>query len=131
MEFFKASTQHCDSDWSGTAAADIDGITAVEDHIVKIGQKFAGSLIAISATVVEKHNGSCGNVNVRAFFHEGQDYDSIKHELEVTDGPIRVSENRFTMTLEEFFGLFKDSEIVLTLPGLGLEDRQPDVVHET
>jgi hypothetical protein len=130
MGFFKASTQHCDSDWSGTAAADIDGITAIEEHITTIGQSITGTLIAISATVLEKRDGSCGSVHVRAFFHEGQDDDSIKHELEVTDGPIRVSENRFTMRLEEFFGFFKDSEIVLTLPGLGLEDRQFNVVHE-
>jgi hypothetical protein len=123
MESFNAKTQH--DDWMGTVSADLNDVSAIEDYLKKKGVvDKSGSLVAISVDLGEKLGRTLGSVDLRAFFYDGQDFDSIKLAIANTRGPIPVREARVDMTLEEFFELFESFNLMLTWTDAGLDGRQ-------
>jgi hypothetical protein len=127
METFKAKTQH--DDWMGTVSADISDVSAIAKYLKKKGMvDKSGSLVAISVDLGEKIGRIPQSVNVRAFFHDGQDFDSIKIAIANTEGQFPVREVKIGMTLEEFFGLFESFNLMLTWPDIGLENREFKVI---
>jgi hypothetical protein len=129
MDTFKAGVQY--GDWEGTAAADGADATAVHNYLEEKGligkDEF---LLAVNLGVGENHGGKIGSIFVRAFVFKGSNnFDTLKPVLDQMTGPIPVREIRLELTLEEFFGLFKRFDVMLTWDGLELEGRPFDIVE--
>jgi hypothetical protein len=124
MNFFKASVQY--GDWEGTSAADdADPISLrkyLEDKNLIRADEF---LIATSLWVGENHGGKLGMVNARAFLFAGRTtFDTVKDALDGHAGPIPVRVVDLELKLEEFIGLFKRFDVMLTRKGFDLEGRE-------
>src|SRR5712692_9178689 len=122
MESFKASVQY--GDWEGTAAAD-DAHTDLREYLE--GKKLINPnefLIAASLYVDE------GYTNVRVFaFQGGRHFESVKDALAAITGPIPVRAINVKLTQEEFIGLFKRFDVILTWKGFELEGRNYSVIE--
>ena len=128
MESFKATAHY--GDWAGTVAADLTDVSAIEDFLEKRGLASPrGSLVAIKASIDDEHGTAQRTINVRAFYCDGQDFESIKSSLAATKGPAFVREVAVEMTLAEFLEFFESFELTLTWADVGLDGRQFDVVH--
>lgn len=121
---FKAGVQY--GDWEGTAAADGAHMTSIDEYLESKGLLNNGEFVlAITLWVGENHGGQLGSVFVRAFIYEGTNsHDTLKPILDQMTGPIPVREEKVEMTLEEFVGLFKRFDVMLTASGLDLEGRE-------
>ena len=136
MPNFKASVQY--GDWHGTAAADdIDpGSQSVRRYIEEKGlAKPNEFLVAVQCFIGETHHSDkLPEPYIRAFFLAGADnYEGVKkrlEELEVAGEAIPVREARIDMSLEEFVGVFKRFEVILTWQDLPLTDREYRVTEE-
>jgi hypothetical protein len=126
METFRASVQY--GDWEGTAAADdaSHGTTSFEVYLEKKKLiKPNEFLVAASLWVGENHDNKLGSVLVQAFLFKGHhDFESLRAALAAAPDPIPVRAVDITLTLEEFIGLFKRFDVMLTWRGLSLEGRE-------
>ncbi|MGH9698966.1 MAG: TetR/AcrR family transcriptional regulator C-terminal domain-containing protein [Candidatus Acidiferrales bacterium] len=107
MGTLKAGTQY--GDWKGTAAADNADSDAFEGYLESMGLTKDGErLIGVSL-------GTVGNsVFVRAFFAEGpEDFTELAEALADTKEPIRLRVEDVEITLQQFFGMFKEFEVML------------------
>src|SRR6266851_1899817 len=122
MESFKASVQY--GDWEGTAAAD-DAHKDLREYLE--GKKLINpnEFVIAASFSVDK-----GFTNVRVFaFQGGRDFESVKHALDATKGPIPVRDVNVKLTAEEFIGLFKRFDVILTWKGFELEGRNYSVIE--
>lgn len=124
MTDFKASVQY--GDWKGTAAADnADQGWSLDEYLEKKGLKQANEfLIATSLWVGENHVGKLGSLQVRALLYAGHvTFDTVKVALAADSGSIPVRIVDIELNLEQYIGLFKRFDVMLTRRGLGLEGR--------
>jgi hypothetical protein len=129
MDTFKAGVQY--GDWEGTAAADGADALAIDSYLEEKGLISGDEFVlAVNLWVGENHGGQLGSVSVRVFVHKGPNhFDTLKPLLDSMTGPIPVREVRLELALEEFVGLFKRFDVMLTWHGLELEGRQFDIVE--
>jgi hypothetical protein len=123
MTSFRASVQY--NDWRGTAAADNADPLSLHKCLESKGLIQPGEfLIAASLWMGENHGGRIGSVSVEAFLYAGRDtFDTVKSALDAHVGPIPVRVADLKLTIEEFIGLFKRFDVMLTRKGLSLEGR--------
>jgi hypothetical protein len=124
MQTFKASVQY--NDWKGTAAADGADSLAVHEYLETKGLIQPGEfLIATSLWVGE------GSVFARAYLFNGpEDVEGMQKALAAITGSIPVREVALELKLDEFLGLFKRFDVMLTWHGLGLEGREYSVTDQ-
>jgi hypothetical protein len=124
MESFKASTHY--TDWEGTASADSSDALAWQHYLEKRGLIKSGEfLLATSLWVGEIHDGKVESVFVRAFLFKGpEDVEGVNKAIAAITGPIPVRAIDIPLKLEEFFGLFKQFELILTWHGIQLEGHE-------
>ena len=130
MNDFKAHVQY--GDWEGTAAADASDQLEIHDYLRNKGLLHDNEfLLAVNLWSGENSHGKIEYVFVRAFIYEGQDsFDKLKPILDQLKGPIPVRQVRLNFTLEEYVGLFKRFDVLLTWHGLNLTGREYDVTEE-
>ena len=119
METFKASTQY--GDWEGTASAD-EQQNSIRELLKDKGiMKDHEFLIAATLYVSE---GSYNEPFIRVFLYtKRSDFESVKHAIAATKGPIPVRSAEVPLTVEEFLNLFKRFDVTLTWHGLDLNGR--------
>jgi hypothetical protein len=130
MPHFKASVQY--GDWHGTAAADnIDpSHSDVHRYLRKNGlMKENEFLIAVQFFIGEIHHSKdLPEPYIRAFVLEGvRTYEEAEKRLkkiELSGEPVAVREIKIEMSLEEFIGMFKRFEVMLTWSDLPLNNRE-------
>lgn len=125
MENFRAGVQY--NDWSGTVAADDDDQSDLEAHLKGEGLIEQGDfLIGASLWVGENCGGRLGATYVRAFLYpkSGGARATVESALAASNGPIQVRVVDLELTPEQFIGLFKRFELVLTRRGLDLAGRE-------
>jgi len=130
MSEFKARVQYMD--WEGTAAADASDQLEIHEYLRNKGLLQDNEfLLAVNIFVGETHHNKIEYVYVAAFIYEGQySYDKLKPILDQSTGPIPVRQVQLALTLEEFVGMFKRFDVMLTWHGLNLTDRTYDVTEE-
>ena len=123
MDTFKAHVQY--GDWEGTAAADASDRLAIQEYLINEGLLRNNEfLLAVNLWVGESHHGKIGHVSIRAFIYEGEDnVDNLKPILDQLKTSIPVREVKASLTIEEFIGLYKRFDVLLTWHGLNLRDR--------
>jgi len=123
MERLTASVQY--GDWEGSAAADnadkIDLADLLRDRKVLTEQQF---LVGVRVFVGENHDGKVRVPFIEAYAVDKGDFDSVKAALASTPDPLDLKRVKLELTMDEFLGLFKRLEVVLTRTGLALEDRE-------
>jgi hypothetical protein len=129
MKFFKAGTQY--GDWKGSSAADCyQGSAGVEEYLEKKGLMKAGeTCVAVEFGVGENQVGRKMKVYASAYLVHGQGVEAIQREFDATPDPIPVRQVSFDMTHDDFVSVFKRFEVVLTLSGLRMEDREFRIVE--
>jgi hypothetical protein len=124
MEFFKASVQY--GDWEGAAAADGAHLISVEEYLEKKGLTKPNEFLIATSLYIEENS-----VFARAFLFNGhRDFDSVQNSLAVIKGPIPVRVVEIPLKLEEFVGLFKRFDVMLTWRGLQLEGREYSIIEQ-
>lgn len=126
MTTFKASVQY--GDWKGTAAADNGDFATLDKYLDENGLKQEGEfLIATSLWVGENNGKNLGSVYARAFLYSGDaSFDTVKAALDAQSGTVPVRVVVLEMTIEQYIGLFKRFDVMLTRPGLNIEGRDYD-----
>lgn len=124
MTTFKASVQY--GDWEGTSAADdadqADLLKHLKDNKLINANEH---LIATSLWVGENHGGKLGLVSARAYLYtlQNPNFATVKAALDATVGPIPVRIVNLEMSLEQYIGLFKRFDVMLTRRGFNLGGR--------
>jgi hypothetical protein len=124
MGFFKAGVQY--GDWKGTAAADCYGGGIEVEHylekkkLLKPGER----CIAMSFSVGENRVGEKATVYGSAYLVEGVGVEDIQREFDDEPDAIPVREVSFNFTHDDFVTVFKRFDVMLTLRGLKIEDRE-------
>jgi hypothetical protein len=123
MESFRASAKY--NDWHGTVAADnnANGIRQWLEQKEKI--KPNEFLLAIKVRLT-KHKYKSPAVLALVFEMETaeREFNSVQGTLKSMKGSIPVRKIEIALTPEEFFGLFKEFDVMLTRHGLSLEARK-------
>ena len=129
MTTFKAGVQY--GHWEGTAAADGADTLPIHHYLEEKGLISGDEFVlAVNLWVGANHGGQLGSVFVRVFVHKGpNNFETLKPLLDGMTGPIPVRAVQLELTLEEFVGLFKRFDVMLTWHGLGLDDRQFEIVE--
>jgi hypothetical protein len=114
----------------GRAADDADPVS-LRKYMDDKGLIRAGEfLVATSIRVAENHGGRLGVVHVKAFLYAGHDrFDTVKDALDAHTGPIPVRQVDLELKLQEFVGLFKRFNVMLTRKGLDLDGREYTRTH--
>jgi hypothetical protein len=130
MDDFKAHVQY--GDWEGTAAADASDQLDIHKYLHDKGLLQDNEfLLAVNLWAGETNHNKVDYVSVRAFIYEGENsFDKLELILDQLTGPIPVRSISLSLTLEEFVGMFKRFDVLLTWHGLNLTVRKYDVVKE-
>jgi hypothetical protein len=119
---FRAGVQY--DDWRGTAAADNAFDLGISKLLENRGLAKAGEfVVAVEVWVGENHGGPSGPPSVTAFLATANGYDNVKEKLTAEPDPLNLRRVTLALTFEEFFGLFKRFNVVISLKGLELDDR--------
>lgn len=124
MAAFRAGTQY--GDWKGTSAADCySGSNEVEDYLQKKKLLRPGErCIVISFSVAENRKGEKMTVYGTAYLVEGASVQDIQEAFDAEPDEIPVREVSFTFTHNDFVSVFKRFDVLLTLQGLNIQDRE-------
>jgi hypothetical protein len=123
METFTAGVQY--DDWVGTAAAD----NAHPEDLAKFLEakelldRKTEFLVATSIWIGENNNGVVRPPYIDAFIAPRSDFESVAEHLKSEPDPLDLKRVHVELTLEEFIGLFKRFNVVLTKKGLNLNGR--------
>jgi hypothetical protein len=120
-ETMKASVHH--SDWDGTAAAsDTDGVAVrkyLEDRKLLSDDEF---IVAIKLSVGEKIDGQLAEPFIQVLVLNTAGYESVEAVIRENE-TIILRKIDLDLSVLQFIGLFKRFSVALTVPGLGLEER--------
>jgi hypothetical protein len=128
MGTFRAGVQY--GDWKGTSAADEYGQgVGLEEYLeakklLKPGER----CIAFSFSVGENRRGEKMTVYGSAYLVEGVNVQDIQSRFDAEQDAIPVREVSFNLTHDDFVTLFKRFDVMLTLRGLNIKDREYRVV---
>tara|TARA_B100000749_G_scaffold256070_1_gene224509 strand:+ start:180 stop:566 length:387 start_codon:yes stop_codon:yes gene_type:complete len=125
-ENFVAHVQY--GDLKGTAAADRHDQFNLKDYLEEKGLIQEGeTLIAVRIFSGEVHERTQDKpVYVSAFITQDSTYDSIRTTVDSGEA-LQVREERFTLPLNEIFGLFKRLEICISTHGL-IDGKEIEVI---
>ena len=122
MSRFKASTKYLD--FEGTAAADMADQGSLSEYLKQKSLMFDTEfLVGCRLSIGENHSHKVGAVFVEAYLMEKGNFDTVKAAIQSTEGEIPVREVVVDINLDEFVGLFKRFEVVLTREKLELTGR--------
>lgn len=123
METLSASVQY--NDWKGTAAADNADQTSFAKLLESKGvlDRKTEFLVATSLFIGENHNGKVEAPFIDALIAPYNNMDAAQANLSANSDPLHLRRVSVELTLEEFIGLFKRFNVVLTRNGLNLDGR--------
>ena len=122
MGTFRAGVQY--NDWIGTAAADNAADLDLTKLLTDRGLAEEGEfVVAAEIWVGENHGGPSQPPRVNVFLATAQGYDNVKQKLKYEEDPLDLRKVGFDLTFEEFFGLFKRFNVVISRRGLALDER--------
>lgn len=120
---FTATTQY--NDWNGTIAADnIDGET-IREYLKKEKKLDPGEfLIGIDFSIAENSPGKIRPPYISCLKIEAKDFGEAKRLVDDDSKPLPVERVEIELSLEEFIGLFKRFNLILTNRRLDLIGRK-------
>lgn len=123
MGRFRAGVQY--DDWRGTAAADSAFDLDLAEYLKMHGHMSNREVVVgVDVWVGENHGGPSVAPNITAFIADRDSFDTVKAMIENTPDPLDFRRVDLEISFEEFFGLFKRFDIVITRKGLELEGRE-------
>jgi len=123
MEVFEAGVQY--NDWKGTAAADEGHDPWFRALLLTKGLIDDKSFVV----AIKFYSGeSFDKPWIQAVIADGTGYDDVNTQITSAD-TLRFKEVDVELSLDEFFGVFKRFNIVLTSRDLGLDGREYEVVE--
>lgn len=118
METFEASVQY--GDWEGTASADAVHDGSVHQYLQTKGLADDDEFVLATSLWAGE-----GTVRVRVYLFKGeQNFEDVRRTLAAIEGPIPVRAVDLSLTLEDFVGLFKRFNVLLTWQGLSLQGHE-------
>ena len=120
-EEFTAGVQY--NDWKGTAAADGSDHVSLHTFLRERGIPEGGFVVAVRSYYTPS---APGKLSIRAVYADGDGFDSVNDQIQSAD-TLRFKELDLELTFEEYFGLFKRFNVVLTSKGLGLDGREYEI----
>jgi hypothetical protein len=122
MENLKAAVHY--GDWEGTAAADHIDTGDVRDLLEAKGVLADDEfIIAVAFYVGENRPGRVQAPAVHVLIAQGGDYDTVAAWVKAMPDPLPLRRVDLELSTEEFLGLFKRFNVVLTRRGLDLTGR--------
>ncbi len=123
---FKAGVQY--GDWEGTAAADNADETSFTKRLLDQGLIGENEfLVGIEIWSGENHAGVASPPTVYAYVVDGDSHANVGSYLSNKSTPAKVKQVEITLSYEEFFGLFKRFNVVLTGRELDLVNREYEI----
>lgn len=125
MLTLKASVQY--DDWNGTVAAD-DADQRSFFHLLKEKKAMRDDEypIAIDLYIAENHGGKVQQPIISALLMKSKGFDEAKSEI-AKAGKLKLRRVDVEISLNDYMGLFKRFNVVLTRKGLGLQDREYEI----
>jgi hypothetical protein len=123
METFVAGVHY--GDWKGTAAADNAMPKGIYELLEARGvyNYKTQFLLGVELRATENQGKRMQLPSVTALIAERGDYAHVQEFLDSEGDPVPVKRVELELALEEFVGLFKQFEVVLTKKGIDLEGR--------
>jgi len=114
---FKAYAQY--GDWDGTANADGADQRGLYKWLEKNGHAKEGEfLLGMRMSAGESHGVHTDPVHVEFLFAQPGDHDNVKAMIDASNGPVLVRQVLVSMSLLEFFSLFKRFSVAFSADGM-------------
>ena len=128
METLSASVQY--NDWKGTSAADNLDRGRLVDLLEERGllNRDYEFLVAIDLFIGENHGGETKPPYISCLIYDKAKFQDVATAIQNEMGPLNLRSVDLDLTIEEFVGLFKRFNVVLTKRGLDLDGRDYNLV---
>ena len=117
MQNFRASVQY--NDLKGSVAADDSHPNDAHKWLVKKGHIHEDQyVLGIRMWADENHETHSDSVKVTFLISQLRGHSNISELIQASDDPLQLQEIRIDMKITEFFSLFKQFEVTLSINGL-------------